>query len=139
MGDTDVKRITGREMGTYVSRRKEFDNSKKSCYARWANIQVRHYDEHGEDKLEDTYERLYIVYSYGEHYPMFIYSEAANMWFGNSTRYSKTTSKHWGQAHPGGDVTPLCQKDMDLCVSKGVAWLVRWIMSDDNFEMRRAA
>lgn len=44
--------------------------------------------------------QLYIVYSYGHHFPMYIYDEVAQMWFGNKDRYSHTTSKHQSQAKP---------------------------------------
>lgn len=36
----------------------------------------------------------YIVYSYGIHYPMYIYSNFSRHWFGNSDHYSLTTEKH---------------------------------------------
>jgi len=130
-----MKRITGCQMHQYVEKLTQFDNSKGSCYARWANVQIRHYDEKGEDTHEDTYERLYVVYSYGSHFPMLIYSEDAKQWFGNSTRWSKTTSKHFSQACPrNANVTFLDNEDMKLCVSKGVGWLVRWRMAADNGE-----
>lgn len=43
-------------------------------------------------------EQWYVVYSYGEHYPMFIHAEGC--WFENEDKYSPTTSKHRSQAHP---------------------------------------
>jgi hypothetical protein len=79
-------------MGALVTRREEFDNAKKSCYARWETIKRR---EH------ETDERLYVVYSYGAHWPLYIYSEEANTWYGNGTRYSRpTTRRHSGHACP---------------------------------------
>ena len=54
----------------------------------------------------DTYfnrEQVYIVYSYGHHFPMFVYHERSGTWFENSDRYSVSTSKHRSQSHP------LCQ------------------------------
>jgi len=45
-------------------------------------------------------EMLYIVYSYGHHYPMFVYHEGSRTWFENVDRYSVSTSKHRSQAHP---------------------------------------
>ena len=45
-------------------------------------------------------EMLYIVYSYGHHYPMFVYHERSGTWFENVDRYSVSTSKHRSQAHP---------------------------------------
>jgi hypothetical protein len=45
-------------------------------------------------------EPMYIVYSYGEHWPLFIYHEPTDTWFENSDKYSVTTSKHRSQSHP---------------------------------------
>jgi hypothetical protein len=42
----------------------------------------------------------YVVYSYGHHYPMFVYTN--DKWYENSDRYSVTTSKHHSQARPLG-------------------------------------
>lgn len=43
---------------------------------------------------------LYVVYSYGVHFPMYIYDYGLKVWVGNSDRYSVTTSKHMSQARP---------------------------------------
>ena len=43
---------------------------------------------------------LYIVYSYGWHFPMYIYCRQADLWYGNSDKYSASTSKHQSQARP---------------------------------------
>ena len=37
---------------------------------------------------------LYVVYSYGEYFPMYVYINAFEKWYGNSDNYSYTTSKH---------------------------------------------
>ena len=39
----------------------------------------------------------YVVYSYGYHYPLFVYSWKAKKWYGNSDKYSISTSKHKSQ------------------------------------------
>ena len=36
----------------------------------------------------------YVVYSYGYHYPLFVYVNKACQWYGNSDKRSITTSKH---------------------------------------------
>ena len=43
-------------------------------------------------------DKLYIVYSYGYHFPMYI--KYKNTWFENSDKYSRTTSIHQSQARP---------------------------------------
>lgn len=42
--------------------------------------------------------KLYVVYSYGYHFPMFIWN--GNEWIGNNDTYSRTTSKHLSQLNP---------------------------------------
>jgi hypothetical protein len=55
---------------------------------------------------------LYVVYSYGTHFPMYVYDASASVfdehgnalgkgvWLGNTDRYSVTTSKHQGKTRP---------------------------------------
>lgn len=55
---------------------------------------------------------LYVVYSYGTHFPMYVYDAGASVfdergsvvskgvWLGNTDRYSVTTSKHQGKTRP---------------------------------------
>lgn len=45
---------------------------------------------------------LYVVYSYGRHWPLFIRHDG--VWYGNSDRYSRTTSRHESQSNPQGEV-----------------------------------
>ena len=53
-------------------------------------------DQHG----YSGYENLYIVYSYGYHFPMYIYDRQAGIWIGSKDGYSPTTSKHQSQCRP---------------------------------------
>ncbi|MFA5500866.1 MAG: hypothetical protein WC404_07275 [Candidatus Omnitrophota bacterium] len=43
-------------------------------------------------------ENIYIVYSYGEHFPIYIWKDG--IWYGNKEKYSLSTSKHQRQALP---------------------------------------
>tara|TARA_Y100001938_G_scaffold109884_1_gene150243 strand:- start:213 stop:527 length:315 start_codon:yes stop_codon:yes gene_type:complete len=36
---------------------------------------------------------MYVVYSYGYHWPMYIYSYNSKQWYRNTSKYSSTTSK----------------------------------------------
>lgn len=78
MSDKSIA-TTGNRCRQYVTARQAFHNSNRQLYGR---------HERG----------LYVVYSYGEHWPLFIYDGA--QWLENSDRTSLTTSKHRGQAHP---------------------------------------
>lgn len=43
---------------------------------------------------------VYAVYSYGVHYPMYVYDKEAQVWLGNEEKSTKTTEKHKGLAKP---------------------------------------
>ena len=60
----------------------------------------------------------YIVFSYGLHWPLFIYDHKKGQWYGNSDKYSATTSKHYRKLNPG-NVLPLPCEEMKRLV--GVA------------------
>ena len=45
-------------------------------------------------------ESMYVVYSYGDHWPLFIYHHLTDTWFENEDRCSVTTSKHRSKLHP---------------------------------------
>lgn len=53
------------------------------------------------DLFSCQYGPLYVVYSYGKHYPLFLYNSFTNTWYENMTRYSHTTSaRHKYHARP---------------------------------------
>ena len=58
----------------------------------------------------------YVVYSYGYHFPMFIF--LSGQWFENSDKYSVSTSKHQSQAHPMMDTVKLNTEDMKRLLRK---------------------
>jgi len=43
---------------------------------------------------------VYVVYSYGKHFPLWVYDPETEQWFGNADRYSVSTSKHRTQSQP---------------------------------------
>lgn len=49
---------------------------------------------------ENYNDRFYVVYSYGYHFPLWVYDRKELQWYGNSDRYSVTTSKHKSQSRP---------------------------------------
>ena len=53
---------------------------------------------------------MYVVYSYGEHWPMFICKDG--QWYENDGRYSVTTSKHRSQTHPHAETIKLDRTGM---------------------------
>ena len=75
--------VPNRSARQYVRNREEFRNRTRepSLYA----------VDHGP---------IYVVYSYGPHWPLFIYNKETRVWVENTDRYSVTTSRHRSQAHP---------------------------------------
>ena len=45
----------------------------------------------------------FVVYSYGKHFPLWVYDPLVDQWFGNADQYSRTTSKHRSQSQPSTD------------------------------------
>jgi hypothetical protein len=84
--------VTLNEMSSMVNGRMPFHGN--SVFATWVS------------------NSLYVVYSYGTHFPMYVYDAVASVfdeygnalgkgvWLGNSDRYSVTTSKHQGKTRP---------------------------------------
>jgi hypothetical protein len=83
-----MDKIANRDCRSAVENKKEFNGS--NLFARW----------HG---------NVYVVYSYGEHYPMFLWINPAALgawdygdvgWHENSDKFSTSTAKHHSQARP---------------------------------------
>ena len=67
---------------------------------------------------------LYVVYSYGEHFPLYIAEtdEGNNtQWYTTADRYSQSTSRHHSQCNPFYDAIPLTAGAMRRCAKEGIA------------------
>lgn len=80
------KKVSNGEMRHCVIRKDPFTNHNSTVEAHWVS------DYSGDMR--------YVVYSYGDHFPMYIYDERLSQWFGNADRYSVTTSRHQSQCMP---------------------------------------
>jgi len=78
-----MERVANREARTYVNNRDEFKGN--NTFGVWEGD-------------------MYVVYSYGKHFPMYVYDSLMHVWFGNYDKYSASTSKHQSQLRPSGDV-----------------------------------
>ena len=66
----------------------------------------------------------YVVYSYGRHFPMYIYE--GGHWYANIDKYSPSTSRHQSQANPCTGQTqamPMTTEQMQTIVRWGIAGL----------------
>jgi hypothetical protein len=78
-----LERINNRDSAKYVSYKQEFQGS---------NMYAIH--------LEGKNKHTYVVYSYGPHWPMWVYDYGTREWYGMLDKFSRTTSKQQGQSHP---------------------------------------
>ena len=93
------------------------DSRRVSIYARW------YWDSmpHMQSEPYTHHPNLYVVYSYGPHWPMFIYDTETDQWFENGDKYSVTTSKHTNKIRPCSyrDTVLMSCDDMVSIVSRG--------------------
>jgi hypothetical protein len=85
-----MKKINNSIMQNYTTERKTFTTNNETVYAQF---------KHNRNMDND----LYVVYSYGEHFPMYVFDTETVSWFGNEDKYSPTTSKHQTLARPDTD------------------------------------
>ena len=100
--------VPGTNVRPYVQQKVDFNNASGSLYGSYSHSK-----------------RQYTVYSYGPHWPLFIYSNITKQWYENTDRYGTTTSKHHGQAHPHRDTIGLCCDDMKLLDQHGPVALTK--------------
>ena len=55
---------------------------------------------------------VYAVYSYGYHFPIYVYDEQLGLWFGNKDKYSQSTAKQISQSRPSYDATILPKSEL---------------------------
>lgn len=81
-------RVSNNKAKEYVNRLEEFQGS--NTFAEWSSM------------AEDN--QVYIVYSYGHHFPMYIYDDKEKKWVGNKGKYSQSTARHQSLLRPSGDI-----------------------------------
>lgn len=64
-------------------------------------------------------DKWYAVYSYGEHFPMYVCDRNTGEWYANREKVSRTTSKHQGKAHPYTEVLHLSCSQMEVLAKLG--------------------
>ena len=106
-----MTRIANKNASEYVQSRKPFKGS--NLFGEIVNVtefKVIGDDTWVQDFKEWANNQAYVVYSYGTHFPMFIYLD--NTWYENSDKYSVSTSKQQTQAHPLIDTIKKTTKEM---------------------------
>lgn len=86
------RNLTNHECVAYAARRENFSNKGGSIYGK---------DVSWWDHATNSHQLVtFTVYSYGTHFPMYVYDYATQRWYGNSSKYSRTTSKHQSIMRP---------------------------------------
>ena len=67
--------------------------------------------------ISDTY-TPYIVYSYGRHFPIYLYLNG--IWYENTDKYSVSTSKHQTQARPDASTVKVDTQAIRDIISRNV-------------------
>ena len=105
-------KIANYQASSYSGNKKEFIGS--NLFAEWRTGKDGH--------------ARYVVFSYGNHWPLYIWDTTTEQWYGNFSRYGVTTSKHFGQARPAGltsaDLIPMHVEDMIKIVDGGVPGII---------------
>lgn len=96
---TKSTRVSGWKCREYVQRKQPFHNSNKQLYGKWEGD-------------------LYVVYSYGPHWPLYI--NWKGVWFANTSKVSRTTTKHASQTRPLTQCVPMAKDDMVCLMSYGI-------------------
>lgn len=112
-----MSKITNSQARAYIMRHEEFKTGNETIFGHY------HYDF----QARGIYQKVtYVVYSYGYHFPMYVYDYEAEQWVGNRDKYSRTTSKHQSITRPDNvsfwvDTDTLCNIAR-LGLAKSVAW-----------------
>lgn len=80
-----VERVTLKTVRAYVQARKIFKASH--LFSGWTSS-------------DHNLCARYVVYSYGMHFPLYVWDAATNTWYGNSDKHSRSTSRHSSACNP---------------------------------------
>ena len=89
-------RVSNNKARDYVNGMKVFQGS--NTFAEWLS------HGSGDDNGHHESKKLYVVYSYGHHFPMYIYDAKEKKWIGNKDKYSQSTTRHQSLCRPSGDI-----------------------------------
>lgn len=97
-------RVSNNKARDFVNGFKDFQGSNTT--GKWLNV------ANGRDGTNF----LYVVYSYGSHFPMYIYDDQENKWIGNKDKYSSSTTRHQSLLRPSSVGLWLDTEDMQHVV-----------------------
>ena len=90
-------RVSNNKARQYVEKLEEFQGS--NMFGKWLDKGNGRWNE-----FIDVTSKVYVVYSYGSHFPMYIYDAKEQKWIGNKDKYSSSTTRHQSQGRPSGEI-----------------------------------
>jgi hypothetical protein len=84
----------------------------------------------GYSPLDPRPKKTYVVYLYGGHYPAYVWDEEAQAWFGNKTKWSRTTTKYMQAIRPKGVSHWFECEDMKRIAKLGIGGFIEWRMKE---------
>ena len=104
-------RCANNDARRYVNKREEFMNNNSTMYAHTI--------------ASTTGTDLYLVFSYGSHFPMYIAEEHEGHvnWYGNMDKYRITTTNHQSLCRPEADITWFDTNNMLVLMNYGITGL----------------
>lgn len=85
-----MARISNSDVSREVQGKRPFVTNNKTMEGKWQTYTT----------LDGQVGRTYAVFSYGNHFPMYVYDQQAGVWVGNKDKYSRTTTNHQNKARP---------------------------------------
>ena len=82
----------------------------------------------GNNTFSESHENLYVVYSYGHHFPMYVFDYDMCEWYENNDKYSSSTSKQQTQCRPRfGIAKKFNTEDLKKIIARGgMVEYVKW-------------
>ena len=93
----DFTNVAVKDIGKYIINRDTFRTPPRTIYTKYGAKQEASSvfsRMHHEDTNPENGASLYIVYSYGYHFPLVIYDFTCERWYMNMDKDSNTTSRH---------------------------------------------
>lgn len=75
----------------------------------------------GSNTFAEWHGCLYVVYSYGYHFPMFAFDSISKKWYGNGKKYSPSTSRHYSQLSPHAELTKVSTEELQALIAAAKA------------------
>lgn len=124
---TDLKPhyIANRDARKYVQKRTPFNGSPNPDHVFANELNPRRSALYAGWISTPDGQEMYVVCSYGDHWPLFIYCRDVDMWFENSDKYGNTTSRHHSTAHPHCETTLLDCSNMVKLMLHGYTGLIK--------------